>query len=102
MRRPLVGVDGGTTVVGAPLSLYSKEAMSVLGGSELYLAMGAEDNGLPDAFIARCTSLVSIPCLSASINVSCAFSMVLAVCQLSSIMRAKENEETRSEGGEES
>jgi tRNA G18 (ribose-2'-O)-methylase SpoU len=91
--QPMIGIDGGTTFFGAPLSLYSKEAAAMLnGGSDFYLAMGAEDNGLPDAFLTRCSSLISIPCLSASINVSCAFSMVLAVMQLTSAVKKEGRE----------
>ena len=48
-------------------------------GEQLYIAMGAEDQGLPAAFLDRCQHLVMIPCLSASVNVASAFSSVLAV-----------------------
>ena len=82
---PLIGVDGGTTVYGTPLSLYSREAMELLDfRRNFFLVMGAEDHGLPERLLSRCSSLISIPCLSASINVSCAFSMVLAVMLLNS------------------
>jgi hypothetical protein len=53
---------------------------------QLYIAMGAEDQGLPIAFLEKCEQLVMIPCLSASVNVASAFSSVLAVMQLADAM----------------
>ena len=81
VRRKIVGVDGGTTWFGAPLNLYAPDAMAALGRCG-YVAMGAEDQGLPKDFLERCNDLVMIPCLSASINVGCAFTAVLTIMQL--------------------
>ena len=62
-RRPIVGIDGGTTLCGESWSLYSKEAAAALNcNSDIYLAMGAEDTGLPDEFLMQCSSLLhSVP-----------------------------------------
>lgn len=81
VRREIIGVDGGTTWFGKPLNLYTPEAMSALGRAG-YVAMGAEDEGLPDQFLKQCSNLVMIPCMSASINVGCAFTAVLTIMQL--------------------
>jgi hypothetical protein len=44
--------------------------------------MGAEDLGTPPQVLARCSTVLEIPSLSASINVACAFASTLAVMQL--------------------
>jgi tRNA G18 (ribose-2'-O)-methylase SpoU len=77
----IVAVDGGTNVYGAPLSLFEPLAREKLGTCD-FVCMGSEDHGVPDAFLEKCGTLLMIPCLSASINVSCAFAMVLAVMLL--------------------
>ena len=74
--RRLVGVDGGTTYEGDPHNIYSATASAALRKCG-YVAVGAEDFGLPDMFIRECDDLVMIPMLSASINVACAFTAVL-------------------------
>ena len=48
----------------------------------MYVALGAEDQGLPAHFLRECDQLIMIPCLSASVNVASAFSSVLAVMQI--------------------
>eukprot|EP01048_Picozoa_sp_COSAG05_P024988 COSAG05_NODE_6141_length_1014_cov_0.903825_1_plen_257_part_10 len=70
-ERKLVGVDGGTTYVGTPHNIYSASAKTALRRCG-YVAVGAEDLGLPGDFIQACDDLVMIPMLSASINVACA------------------------------
>ena len=102
-QRSLVGVDGGTKVLlslllhpplplpltlpsqvfGAPNPIYGAAATHALRPDLCgYVALGAEDEGLPSALLEACDSLVMIPCLSASINVSCAFMAVLTTMQI--------------------
>jgi tRNA G18 (ribose-2'-O)-methylase SpoU len=71
------------------LSLYTREALLYLRNDQatprrpLMLVMGGEDTGIPPAMLQLCDKLVHIPCLSASINVTCAFMAVLTAMQLS-------------------
>ena len=59
--------------------VYSPRAAELLARDDVFVVMGAEDLGTPQAILDRTESLIMIPCLSASINVSCAFMVVLTV-----------------------
>ena len=67
------------------LDVYSDQARDCLNDPLLYLMMGCESAGLPD-FVTHSDGCVSveIPSLSASINVGCAFSIVLTCMILAS------------------
>jgi len=62
-------------------SLYSKDAIGLFqshAGKVMYLVIGAEDTGIPQTIIDCATALVEIPAMSASINVSSAFTACLS------------------------
>ena len=62
------------------MNIYTSEASAFLGQNSSYIFMGEENCGLP-AELLRCSVHLRIPSLSASINVSNAFSVVLT-CML--------------------
>ena len=70
------------------IDAYSPDAIKALGQPEIYMVMGAEDLGTPAGIIRACQSsagtIVTIPHLSASINVSCAFMVVLTIMHMCS------------------
>ena len=66
-------------------SLYTREAIHELRDPALVLVVGAEDGGIPNILLDMCQTIVEIPSLSASINVSCAFMAVLSVMNVAQI-----------------
>ena len=64
------------------LNVYNKEVHTVLKNDNLYIIMGAEDNGIPEVIQNKCNSHIEIPQLSSSINVSSAFMVILTVMNL--------------------
>ena len=80
-QRDMVAVE----IHPAALSLHSREAMQSLASPNAVVVIGAEDCGVPDVILDACTSIVEIPSMSASINVSCAFMAVLTVMNLAQV-----------------
>ena len=79
----MVGVDGGTEVYGTPLNLFDRaSSWPILRSPDLFVAFGSEKHGLSDDFLDACDHLVTLPCLSASINVSSCFAAVDAVLKV--------------------
>jgi tRNA G18 (ribose-2'-O)-methylase SpoU len=74
--RAIVGVDGGTTVYGSPRNLLDPTSWDIVKNNQTFIVLGSETHGLSDAFLDVCDHLVTLPCLSASINVSCCFAAV--------------------------
>merc|ERR1711991_83973 len=76
-----------TALTKKSLDMYSKDAMNRLRRNNLIIFLGTEADGLPKQILKMCTPettdcldcCIQIPTYSASINVSCAFAMVLTV-----------------------
>lgn len=64
------------------LNVYDKEVNNVLKSDNLYIIMGAEDNGISEIIQNKCNTHIEIPQLSSSINVSSAFMVILTVMNL--------------------
>merc|ERR1712086_812435 len=79
--RAMVCLDIGC----GSFSLYSKKSIDLFqsaAGKIMYLVIGAEDTGCPNKIIDYATALLEIPAMSASINVSSAFTACLSIFML--------------------
>ena len=85
-RRIMVG----TALTDDSIELFSAEAMDLVQSPSIYMLLGAETRGLPEPLVQRCRC-IQIPSLSSSINVSSAFSMVLACMMLGQARREANN-----------
>lgn len=80
-HRSYIGVDLIDDDSCRTLDLFSQEALSLLKRDDIVVVVGAEDTGINNDILSQCDYVVSIPCFSASINVSCAFTSVLTMMQ---------------------
>ena len=76
--RKMVAVE----ITDKSLDLYSNAALECLRDPRTTIVMGAEDVGTPVEILKRCDATIEIPSMSASVNVSCAFSNVLSVVHM--------------------
>ena len=82
-ERKIVGVDGGSEVYGNPQSLLNSSSWKLMKRTDLFVVLGSESHGLSSAFLDVCDHLVTLPCLSASINVSACFAAVDTIMKVS-------------------
>ena len=79
-----------TALADNAINVYSAKAAELLRQPLIYLLLGTEADGLPPRLLSL-TQPVQIPSMSASINVGCAFAIVLTVMILAKTKRCSNN-----------